>query len=196
MSAEAADLITGLLQPDEKDRLGTTGFRPIQNHPWFARFDWVALLRHELTPPYIPPAGCALPAGRVAASFAPVGVGVDGRARFLPLGRASGRSSEDSEALLPERAGALAACGWGCSCAEGDSCPPDASAAPAAAAPAGSRPGLPAVVEGAVVLAGGGGDAAGSSAAAPSGGRAGLAAALARPAAGRKVDKLWGRDRD
>eukprot|EP00962_Isochrysis_galbana_P033886 scaffold11416_cov119-Isochrysis_galbana.AAC.7 len=61
MSLEAADLIASLLQPNEKDRLGTSGFRPIQDHPWFAGFNWVALLRHEMTPPYIPPADCALP---------------------------------------------------------------------------------------------------------------------------------------
>jgi hypothetical protein len=50
-----------LLQPDERKRLGSSGFRPIQDHLWFKGFDWVALLRREVTPPYIPPADYTLP---------------------------------------------------------------------------------------------------------------------------------------
>ncbi|EOD08099.1 hypothetical protein EMIHUDRAFT_43620, partial [Emiliania huxleyi CCMP1516] len=47
----AADLIAGLLHWEETARIGTESFRAVQEHEWFAGFDWVALLRRELPPP-------------------------------------------------------------------------------------------------------------------------------------------------
>lgn len=60
-STRAADLIAGLLRADEVGRLGSSGFRAIQGHAWFSSLDWVALLRRQLPPPYVPPPDFELP---------------------------------------------------------------------------------------------------------------------------------------
>lgn len=60
-SRPAADLIAGLLHWEETARIGTESFRAVQEHEWFAGFDWVALLRRELPPPYAPPRDHQLP---------------------------------------------------------------------------------------------------------------------------------------
>eukprot|EP01137_Pigoraptor_chileana_P020632 Opistho-2@496 len=55
-SAEAKDLIKGLLQVDRTRRLGNlkNGAADIRNHPWFASMDWSALERQRVKPPYVP----------------------------------------------------------------------------------------------------------------------------------------------
>ena len=61
VSIAAIDMVFGLLHVEESRRLGTTHFHSIQHHPWFEGFDWVALLRREVTPPYVPRADLILP---------------------------------------------------------------------------------------------------------------------------------------
>uniref|UniRef100_A0A7S4C3B9 Protein kinase domain-containing protein n=1 Tax=Chrysotila carterae TaxID=13221 RepID=A0A7S4C3B9_CHRCT len=58
VSQQGADLVAGFLEEEESVRLGTTsaGFRAIQHHPWFIPLDWVALLRREHEPPFVPAA--------------------------------------------------------------------------------------------------------------------------------------------
>ncbi|KAG5605482.1 hypothetical protein H5410_026974 [Solanum commersonii] len=46
-SPEAVDLITKLLQVDEKLRLGSQGVDSIKSHPWFLDVDWKAIADHR-----------------------------------------------------------------------------------------------------------------------------------------------------
>ncbi|XP_055810510.1 protein phosphatase 2C and cyclic nucleotide-binding/kinase domain-containing protein isoform X2 [Solanum dulcamara] len=46
-SPEAVDLITKLLQVDEKLRLGSQGVDSIKSHPWFLDVDWKAIAAHR-----------------------------------------------------------------------------------------------------------------------------------------------------
>ena len=57
ITQECAAFVTGLLQAKENHRLGCAaeGFLGIQQHPWFAQFDWVALVRRQMPPPHQPP---------------------------------------------------------------------------------------------------------------------------------------------
>lgn len=52
----AADLVVSLLDEREPHRLGcnAAGFQSLQDHAWFAGFDWLKLLALELPPPYVP----------------------------------------------------------------------------------------------------------------------------------------------
>jgi len=58
LSVEAKDLITGLLQLSVSKRLGCgkEGATGIKNSPWFAGFDWEALLWRKLPAPLVPAA--------------------------------------------------------------------------------------------------------------------------------------------
>ncbi len=51
--------VTELLQVRETERLGCTaeGFLGLQHHPWFHEFDWEALVRRSMQPPYVPEPG-------------------------------------------------------------------------------------------------------------------------------------------
>lgn len=57
ITMECGLFVTGLLRAEEHKRLGCTpeGFLGIQQHPWFATFDWAALLRRQMPAPYVPP---------------------------------------------------------------------------------------------------------------------------------------------
>ena len=57
ISIECGMFVTQLLRAEEHKRLGCTaeGFLGIQQHPWFADFDWAALLKREMRPPHRPP---------------------------------------------------------------------------------------------------------------------------------------------
>nr|XP_016498862.1 PREDICTED: protein phosphatase 2C and cyclic nucleotide-binding/kinase domain-containing protein-like isoform X2 [Nicotiana tabacum] len=46
-SQEAVDLITKLLQVDEKLRLGSQGVHSLKNHPWFSGVDWKEVADHR-----------------------------------------------------------------------------------------------------------------------------------------------------
>jgi len=54
--ADARDLLQGLLERDDKKRLGSLSpdAREIKNHRFFAGIDWDRLFRREVTPPFIP----------------------------------------------------------------------------------------------------------------------------------------------
>jgi protein kinase X len=57
-SPELKDLIKKFLVKDPTQRLGfkstTTGITDIQQHPWFAKVHWKALMKGNVEPPYIP----------------------------------------------------------------------------------------------------------------------------------------------
>ncbi|KAH7481766.1 hypothetical protein PRIC1_014864 [Phytophthora ramorum] len=57
MSAEAKDLLTGLLTRKVSDRLGSgpTDAEEIKSHPFFKGIDWEAVLRKEVQPEFKPP---------------------------------------------------------------------------------------------------------------------------------------------
>ncbi|KDO27487.1 AGC protein kinase [Saprolegnia parasitica CBS 223.65] len=61
---EAKDLITKLLEPNPRLRLGSLpgGMNDVMLHPWFSKacFDWAALRTQTLTAPYTPPIKDAL----------------------------------------------------------------------------------------------------------------------------------------
>lgn len=46
-SQEAVDIITKLLQVDEKLRLGSQGVDSLKSHPWFLGVDWKAIADHR-----------------------------------------------------------------------------------------------------------------------------------------------------
>lgn len=55
MSNEAKDLLTGLLNRDPRQRLGSTnGIQDFKDHPYFAGIDWVKLYEKKMPPPFIP----------------------------------------------------------------------------------------------------------------------------------------------
>lgn len=54
LSAEASDLLHGLLTKDPASRLGVSGIDEIKNHPYFASTDWDKVLAKEYPPPYPP----------------------------------------------------------------------------------------------------------------------------------------------
>lgn len=54
LSAEAMDLIQGLLTRDPSERLGASDPREVTYHPFFADIDWNALYNRQVTPPYRP----------------------------------------------------------------------------------------------------------------------------------------------
>jgi len=51
VSAEARDLLEGLLKRDPRQRLGANGVAEIKSHPFFEGINWEAVLRRELQPP-------------------------------------------------------------------------------------------------------------------------------------------------
>jgi serine/threonine protein kinase len=55
-SKEAISIIKRLLQQKPTKRMGVTkgGADEIKQHPWFARFDWDALLQKRLRAPFVP----------------------------------------------------------------------------------------------------------------------------------------------
>jgi len=57
MSAEAKDLLTGLLTRKVADRLGSgpTDAEEIKAHPFFKGMDWEAIMRREVVPEFKPP---------------------------------------------------------------------------------------------------------------------------------------------
>lgn len=55
MSEELKDLITKLLDKDQKTRLGSNGDADeLVNHPWFKGFDWDKLMKRETVAPFVP----------------------------------------------------------------------------------------------------------------------------------------------
>ena len=56
ISAEAKDLLAGLLVKDPENRLGggAEDARDIMNHPFFASINWSDLEKRRLTPPFKP----------------------------------------------------------------------------------------------------------------------------------------------
>jgi len=54
--SDAQSLLKGLLERDEGKRLGsgTTDYKEIQQHPFFASIDWEKLKARKVTPPFIP----------------------------------------------------------------------------------------------------------------------------------------------
>ncbi|GAQ78450.1 serine/threonine protein kinase [Klebsormidium nitens] len=55
LSPDLTDLITRLLEKDPDRRIGAErGLQEIRDHSWFHGFDWGALERRELTPPFVP----------------------------------------------------------------------------------------------------------------------------------------------
>jgi len=55
MSDELKDLITKLLDKNQKTRLGTNGDADeLVNHPWFKDFEWEKLMKKEIVAPFQP----------------------------------------------------------------------------------------------------------------------------------------------
>ena len=54
ISAEAQNLLAGLLHRRPEERLGSHGIKEIQNHPFFASLDWEALYHKRVPPPFLP----------------------------------------------------------------------------------------------------------------------------------------------
>lgn len=54
ISAEAKNLLAGLLHRRPEERLGSHGIKEIQNHPFFASLDWEALYHKRVPPPFLP----------------------------------------------------------------------------------------------------------------------------------------------
>ena len=52
----AKDLVKRLLTPDLTKRFGNlkNGVNDIKNHTWFATINWSALLKGEVSPPFVP----------------------------------------------------------------------------------------------------------------------------------------------
>lgn len=69
MPPAAASLICGLLTFDPSTRLGARGANEIRGHPFFEGFDWDALLRREVMPPWRPVVLSELDVGNFDAEF-------------------------------------------------------------------------------------------------------------------------------
>lgn len=69
MPPAAAALIVGLLTFDPAERLGSRGAAEIRRHPFFAGFDWEALRRREVEPPWRPVVRDELDVGNFDAEF-------------------------------------------------------------------------------------------------------------------------------
>lgn len=54
MSPEAKACLTGLLEREPADRLGTKGAEEIKSQAFFADIDWVALYEKRIVPPFKP----------------------------------------------------------------------------------------------------------------------------------------------
>jgi len=55
MSDELKDLITKLLDKNQKTRLGSNGDADeLVNHPWFKGFDWELLMKKDMVAPFKP----------------------------------------------------------------------------------------------------------------------------------------------
>ncbi|KAK6526971.1 hypothetical protein TWF281_010167 [Arthrobotrys megalospora] len=54
VSTQCMSAIRGLLDPDPKYRLGAAGFETFQNHPFFEKIDFEALMRKEVEPVFVP----------------------------------------------------------------------------------------------------------------------------------------------
>jgi hypothetical protein len=53
-SPAARDLINGLLQRKEENRLGIKGVQTVKSHPWFKDVDWNDIADKRITAPYLP----------------------------------------------------------------------------------------------------------------------------------------------
>lgn len=51
---EAASFVNACLQRQASKRLGINGFSEVKHHPWFADFDWNALLYKTIKPTFVP----------------------------------------------------------------------------------------------------------------------------------------------
>ncbi|KAK6512273.1 hypothetical protein TWF481_001163 [Arthrobotrys musiformis] len=54
VSTQCMSAIRALLDPDPKYRLGAAGFETFQNHPFFEKIDFEALMRKEIEPVFVP----------------------------------------------------------------------------------------------------------------------------------------------
>ncbi|OMJ71808.1 hypothetical protein SteCoe_29900 [Stentor coeruleus] len=54
MSEDAVDLISRLLDKNEKKRIGSKSFNEIKDHIWFSTIHWKRLLHKKTSPPFIP----------------------------------------------------------------------------------------------------------------------------------------------
>lgn len=55
MSDDCKSFITGLLEKDSSTRLGTKGsLEELLDHPWFSNIDKEALIKKDLSAPFIP----------------------------------------------------------------------------------------------------------------------------------------------
>lgn len=56
LSSSVKDLITQLTNKDPEKRLGSgpSGAAEVKAHPWFSGIDWMAYLKKEVTPPFVP----------------------------------------------------------------------------------------------------------------------------------------------
>jgi hypothetical protein len=53
-SVEARDLINGLLQRKEENRMGNKGAHTVKSHPWFKDVNWKDIEDKHLSAPYLP----------------------------------------------------------------------------------------------------------------------------------------------
>lgn len=51
---DCKDLLLKLFEPDPHKRIGAGGVQEIKDHPFFSKYDWDAMEKLELTPPYKP----------------------------------------------------------------------------------------------------------------------------------------------
>lgn len=54
MSEDAVDLISRLLDKNEKNRIGSKNFTEIKDHPWLSTIHWKRLLHKKASPPFVP----------------------------------------------------------------------------------------------------------------------------------------------
>ena len=53
-STNARDIINGLLQRKEDNRLGSKGIQSVKSHPWFKETNWNDVLDKRIAAPYMP----------------------------------------------------------------------------------------------------------------------------------------------